>query len=83
MVFALTTIGLLPLVTERLSVPQKEVLCLRLGFDSDEFIIRPCRPGFSCATLCKCLCKESSGLPRVEVLALQSGQVVDFAPEGC
>jgi len=75
-------LGVGTLAVERLSVLRIEIDSLRASFDSEQSKLRLCRAGRYCADLCMFLCEERLRLPRAEVLPLQSGQLVDFAPEG-
>ena len=75
-------LGVGTLVVERLSVLRIEIDSLRASFDSEQFRMCLCRAGRYCADLCIFLCEERLRLPRAEVPLLQSGQLVDLAPEG-
>ena len=75
-------LGVGTLAVERLSVLRIEIDSRRASFDSEQFRMCLCRAGRCCADLCMLLCEERLRLPRVKVLLLQSGQLVDFAPEG-
>lgn len=77
----LNDLGVLLRVAHHLSVLRKETLCLRPRFESDESKMGSCGVGFSCAWLCKLLCKSLLALPRSKIFPLQPGQAVDLTPE--